>query len=94
MRFRILMEGIIFSIIVILGILGYQVMMGVIRTANYVPDIIHSYESVDYLQSKVAFGVVLENGWVWSVFLWFAIPCTIYIVLRVAVLKFLNKRGD
>ncbi len=33
---------------------------GMYLTNNYVPDIINSYDSVDYLQQKVAFGIAIE----------------------------------
>ncbi|RIX53694.1 hypothetical protein D3P08_09745 [Paenibacillus nanensis] len=33
-----------------------MILMGSILTAAYVPDIVNSYASVDYLESKVAFG--------------------------------------
>lgn len=35
---------------------AFQLVQGMYNTVNYVPDIIKSYETVDYLQKEVAIG--------------------------------------
>lgn len=37
-----------------------QVLRGLYVSYNYVPDIIKSYDSVDYLQHKVSFGISVD----------------------------------
>lgn len=54
--FRALTVGIIF----IFTYYVIQVLRGMYLTYNYVPDITESYNSVDYLQHKVSFGISLD----------------------------------
>lgn len=55
---RTLIQAVIFSIVLILVYFGVQIARGVYNTVNYTPDIINSYQSVDYLQNEVSFGIV------------------------------------
>jgi menaquinol-cytochrome c reductase cytochrome b subunit len=54
---RTIKQAFIFSAIIHgLFLLG-TIALGYIRTSYYVPDIVNAYQSVDYLQNEVAFGV-------------------------------------
>ncbi|GBF77621.1 hypothetical protein PA598K_06178 [Paenibacillus sp. 598K] len=48
-------------------VVGTQLVTGMIQTETYVPDILQAYESVDYLQHKVAFGEV-STGPPWPLY--------------------------
>ncbi|WP_169081364.1 hypothetical protein [Paenibacillus sp. PL91] len=56
---RALVLGLIFVFI----FYAFQILQGIYLTMNYVPDIVETYESVDHLQHKVAFGYVLSPVW-------------------------------
>jgi menaquinol-cytochrome c reductase cytochrome b subunit len=43
-----------------------QILSGMFLTMYYVPDIINAYASVDYLQHKVAFGVIVRGMHHWG----------------------------
>ncbi|MDF2963969.1 MAG: hypothetical protein K0S39_5704 [Paenibacillus sp.] len=53
---RTVVQSALFSIVLIIIYYGIQIGYGYYKTLNYVPDIMSSYDSVDYLQHKVAFG--------------------------------------
>ncbi|MEK4248208.1 hypothetical protein [Paenibacillus sp. FSL W7-1287] len=55
--FRALTVGIIF----VITYYAIQVFRGIYLTYKYVPDIIESYDSVNYLQHKVSFGVSVDS---------------------------------
>lgn len=42
---------------------AFRIVQGMYDTANYVPDIIESYETVDYLQHEVAIGTIASPVW-------------------------------
>lgn len=42
---------------------AFQLVRGIYDTVNYVPDIIESYETVDYLQHEVAIGTIASPVW-------------------------------
>src|SRR5205085_11821501 len=43
-----------------------QILSGMFLTMYYTPDIINAYASVDYLQHKVAFGVIVRGMHHWG----------------------------
>ncbi|MCF2946077.1 hypothetical protein [Paenibacillus tarimensis] len=52
-------------------------------TIYYVPDIVNEYESVDYLQHKVSFGVVYRLEWgglAGGLLAWLSLSWVYYIV--------------
>jgi len=51
---RLLLESIIVSLGIMITISIVQVVKGIILTLKYVPDIVHSYESVEMLSSSVS----------------------------------------
>lgn len=62
---------------------AFQVIRGIYLTLNYVPDIVGSYESVDYLQHKVSFGVVFHPIWsILEILGLFMLGLTTYFVVR------------
>jgi len=90
---KLLVESVIVSLFVLIIAIGWEILQGYLRTINYVPDIINSYESVDYLQSKVSLGVIyrfdLQNSiFVSFIFLGFV---TLYYVARIYIAKLLKK---
>ncbi|MCZ8515062.1 cytochrome b6 [Paenibacillus filicis] len=52
--------GLTFFLVVI------QILSGMFLTMYYVPDILNAYASVDYLQHKVAFGVIVRGMHFWG----------------------------
>lgn len=64
---RVLIESIIFSTIIVLAVLGWRIVRGYFLTQNFVPEIINSYDSIDYLQHKVSFGIVNRNYWITAI---------------------------
>lgn len=61
---RLLIESIIVSILIVFAYLGWRIVQGYLLTKNYVPDIVSSYESTDYLQQKVSFGIINDGNWI------------------------------
>lgn len=57
--FRALIIGLLFVFV----FYAFQILQGMYLTMKYVPDIVESYESVDYLQHKVTFGVKSNPMW-------------------------------
>ncbi|WP_442956405.1 hypothetical protein [Paenibacillus sp. YIM B09110] len=57
--FRSLIVGLLFVFVYY----AIQIIQGIYLTINYVPDIVDKYESVDYLQHKVAFGHISSPMW-------------------------------
>jgi menaquinol-cytochrome c reductase cytochrome b subunit len=55
--FRALGVGLIFVFV----FYAIQIIRGMYLAMNYAPDIINTYESVDYLQHKVTFGYVVSS---------------------------------
>jgi hypothetical protein len=60
---RVLIESIIVSTLIILAVIGWRIVRGYLLTQNYVPEIINSYDSIDYMQHKVSFGIVNRSYW-------------------------------
>lgn len=60
---RVLVESVIAAIVIIISVFGFNIVRGMLLTKNYVPDIIDSYASVEYLQTQVAFGTVTRVDW-------------------------------
>ncbi|MGO4272715.1 hypothetical protein AB4Z22_23225 [Paenibacillus sp. TAF58] len=52
--FRALVVGLIFVFV----FFTFEIIQGMYLTMNYVPDIVETYESIDYLQHKVSFGYI------------------------------------
>jgi len=61
---RVFIESIVVSLLIILAILGWEIIRGYYTTQKYVPEIVNRYESIDYLQHKVSFGIVGRSGWI------------------------------
>lgn len=57
--FRALVVGLIFVFV----FYTFQIIQGMYHTMNYVPNIVETYESVDYLQHKVTFGYISSPMW-------------------------------
>ncbi|WP_208920179.1 hypothetical protein [Paenibacillus uliginis] len=65
---RIVIESVVFSTVICFGYILFMVIQGYILTKNDVPDIINSYNNVEYLQQKVAFGVINRGGgWIYAI---------------------------
>ncbi len=60
---RLLIESVIFSLVVIVLWVLWQVLQGYLLTLRYVPDIANGYRTADVLESKVAFGVIYRPDW-------------------------------
>ncbi|MDQ0170675.1 hypothetical protein [Paenibacillus tundrae] len=56
----LVLESIIVSLLLTVGIICWQVIQGMILTYQYKPDIVASYTSMEKLQSKVVFGTVFR----------------------------------
>ncbi|MDR6726722.1 quinol-cytochrome oxidoreductase complex cytochrome b subunit [Paenibacillus amylolyticus] len=56
----LVLESIIVSLLLTVGIIFWQVIQGMILTYQYKPDIAASYASVEKLQSTVTFGMVVR----------------------------------
>ncbi|WP_157756158.1 hypothetical protein [Paenibacillus crassostreae] len=62
---RLLIESIMISILIVLAFLGWGIVRGMYLTKNYVPDIVGSYEAIDYLQHEISFGIVKDrSSWI------------------------------
>lgn len=57
---RLVVESIIVSLLLTVGIICWQIIQGMILTYQYEPAIVNSYASVEKLQSTVAFGTVVR----------------------------------
>ncbi|NOU89018.1 hypothetical protein GC102_25190 [Paenibacillus sp. LMG 31460] len=57
--FQALVVGLIFVFV----FHAFQIIQGMYLTMNYVPNIVETYESVDYLQHKVTFGYISSPMW-------------------------------
>lgn len=57
--FRAVALGLTFVIV----FYAFQILQGMYHTAKFVPEIVESYESVDYLQHKVSFGDQSSSIW-------------------------------
>jgi menaquinol-cytochrome c reductase cytochrome b subunit len=56
-------QAIFVGLLFVIVFYAFQLIQGMFLTMKRVPAIIESYESVDYLQQKVSFGVVSEPIW-------------------------------
>ncbi|MCU6707390.1 hypothetical protein M6D81_01600 [Paenibacillus sp. J5C_2022] len=63
---RFFIEAVVFAALVLILYLTWQVAQGMLLTANYVPAIIESYESVDQLDKSVTIGYSASGHWGWS----------------------------
>ncbi|GIO12340.1 hypothetical protein J19TS2_18950 [Cohnella xylanilytica] len=61
---RVFIESIAVSILISLTVIGWKIIRGYYTTQKYVPEIVNRYESIDYLQHKVSFGIVGRSGWI------------------------------
>ncbi|WP_240675928.1 hypothetical protein [Ammoniphilus sp. CFH 90114] len=78
------------SIIHVLFLLG-TIGLGYIKTLYYVPDIVNSYQSVDYLQNEVAFGSSTTPT---SILFWiisFLFMSVVFIILKIIFVKLFNS---
>jgi len=93
MRIRYLIEALLFGLIVCEAFFGGLLLDGYIRTITYVPDIAEKYESVEYLQREVAFGIVYTPHWLVPAGGFIAVV-TLYYLARVWMAERLAaKRG-
>ncbi|MFC5472294.1 hypothetical protein ACFPPD_26775 [Cohnella suwonensis] len=63
MRIRVAIESIAIGALSYVGYFVAMSVRGYVRTRNEVPDIVSSYEKVDYLQSETTFGSAYEYEW-------------------------------
>ncbi|WP_166242979.1 hypothetical protein [Paenibacillus turpanensis] len=59
------MKAIMFSLLLMVVYTAIQVGAGMFQTITYQPDIAAAYESVDYMQHKVSFGVIYKPEGPW-----------------------------
>ncbi|RJE90276.1 hypothetical protein D3P07_08705 [Paenibacillus sp. 1011MAR3C5] len=75
--FLVLVVGVIWQV-------GQRIIQGYAATKKFVPDIVKSYETTDYLQHKVSFGYIQSSfGWRTLLFMiagFFAIALIYYMV--------------
>ncbi|MCI3919445.1 hypothetical protein MO973_04270 [Paenibacillus sp. TRM 82003] len=89
-----IVESIVVSVFVYVISLGWNVLQGYLLTKNYVPDIVNRYATVDYLQSKVSFGVTYELNLLslFVVLLNLMIIGAIYYLARSYITRVIEKR--
>lgn len=86
MKYRILLESAVFGIVAGILYFAWTVVQGYWMTIDYVPDVINTYENVEYLQSQVSFGrTETPNGWFYTAV--FLLPAAIYGLNRWAFTK-------
>lgn len=86
MKYRILLESAVFGIVAGILYFAWTVIQGYWMTVNHVPDVISSYENVEYLQTQVSFGMIgAPNGWFYAAV--FLLPGAIYGLNRWAFTK-------
>ncbi|MDQ8739461.1 hypothetical protein [Paenibacillus sp. LHD-38] len=56
-------RAIVLGLIFVFVFYAFQILQGLYLTMNYVPDIVETYESDDYLQHNVTFGYVSSPVW-------------------------------
>ncbi|MFD0959071.1 hypothetical protein [Paenibacillus chungangensis] len=66
-------EAVVFALLVLVLCLTWQVAQGMVLTADYVPAIIESYESVEQLDKSVTVGHTASELWGWSTVAAFAV---------------------
>ncbi|MBD2867728.1 hypothetical protein [Paenibacillus arenilitoris] len=64
-KVRILMEAIAAALLAAVVLIALQIASGIYLTATHVPDIIESYEQVDYLQQEMSFGGSAGGPWLY-----------------------------
>lgn len=57
---KLVFQAIICSVIIHIVYIAGIILVGYIKTKNYVPDIASNYENVMYLQNEVTFGVIFS----------------------------------
>lgn len=60
MNKRLAMESVLVTLLFIIGFVAWNVVQGMIMTMNYVPDLMNTASSGTPLQSKVAFGTLVQ----------------------------------
>lgn len=85
---RLLIESIFISILIVIIFQVVQVIHGIKNTKKFVPDIIDSYTSTNYVQHEVSFGVVYENKHSW---LMIALGMVTLIVIYYWIRIMINK---
>ncbi|MGG1662711.1 hypothetical protein [Brevibacillus sp. NRS-1366] len=80
---------------VLLNMLYYltlPLISGLLLTWLYVPDVVSSYDSVQYLQQEVAFGQVSDTSFIW----WKSTPLTLVLgmVMSLAFMGAKWRRGQ
>jgi len=60
MNKRLAMESVLVTLLFIIGFVAWNVVQGMIMTMNYVPDLTNITSSGTPLQSKIAFGTLVQ----------------------------------
>ncbi|MFC4778947.1 hypothetical protein ACFO9Q_19305 [Paenibacillus sp. GCM10023252] len=50
-------RALLLGIVLVVGYYGFHIVQGMILTMTYTPDLLEAYDSHDYVQHKVSFGV-------------------------------------
>jgi menaquinol-cytochrome c reductase cytochrome b subunit len=90
---KILIESVLFSILLITVGIAWKVVQGFILTKAYTPDILNSYESIQFLESTTSFGVQSDSIWknIFLALCGFISLTIIYYGIRIMIRKFRNK---
>lgn len=86
---RLLIESIVVPIFLAMAFFGWRMIQAYLLTRNDVPSVINNYESTDYLQSSVSFGVVMGVNWISVIIgiVGFSILLITYYMLRLKIRK-------
>lgn len=60
MNKRLAMESFLVTLLFIIGFVAWNIVQGMVMTMNYVPDLMNTASSGMPLQSKVAFGSIVQ----------------------------------
>ncbi|MFX3647797.1 MAG: hypothetical protein ACE3K2_28320 [Paenibacillus sp.] len=60
MNKRLAMESVLVTLLFIIGFVVWNIVQGMIKTMNYVPDLTNTASSSTSLQSKVTFGTIVR----------------------------------
>ncbi|MGF7050750.1 menaquinol-cytochrome c reductase cytochrome b subunit [Paenibacillus sp. DS2015] len=92
---RLLIESIIVSILIVLAFIGWEIVRGMLLTKNYVPDILESYKTIEYLQHKLSFGIIIRSKWITVLmgFSGFLFMVVTYYGIRVLLNRMIKKNS-
>lgn len=60
MNKRLAMESLLVTLLFIIGFVAWNIVQGMVMTMNYVPDLMNTTSSGTPLQSKIAFGTIVQ----------------------------------